>query len=278
MLQIPTFAMSEFLEIINAYGSFIKEREIVKNFNKDNYLNQTINNEVEDLIEDFWTFREHGISSGISESKATNLVNTVDNTISLEKDRLVKNMISSQKYYKKLKHKFKEMYPDLIETFEKNMSEHQTYMETKKREQHQKFNSIVAFSSRFVAFFNYNFQGGLGAKIAYNAFAKSICKKTNNLTLTNKEINEFHNNFGRSFNKTSAYVLTISEIERLFMALDCFVKNVTDEDLECLENYITNTEDENLSLEDKKQIAGSIISKNVKRFRKLHSDYLEINK
>jgi hypothetical protein len=271
MEQIPNFAINEFLEIIHAYGAFIKERELVKNFNKENKLSKPITNEISMHSKDpySWESREYGVSSGISNSEIKEFTSKVLNVFSEEKELLTRNLISSEKYYKKLKHKFNEKYPELINPLKDSLLQHQKYVESKKRIQYQKHQSILGLSDRFISFFHYQSGGGNGLVIAYRAFANDMNKKYN----IYPSDTTLHDRLA-VYNHNRIEPLNIKEIEDISTMLKTLLDNVTEEDLSNTTKYINDTENGNISIPEKIIIANSIIRKNYARFKKLHTEYL----
>jgi hypothetical protein len=274
-MQIPTFALNEFLEIIHAYGAFLKEKEIVKNFNKDNLLSQPITEEIQKHSKDPYSYesREYGSSSGISSSEIKDFQSLVSNIFITEKEKLTKNLISSEKHYKKLKHKFLEHYPELKNNLRHSMIEHQKYMESKKRAQYQNHKAIISLSERFISFFHYQFGGGDGLHIAYRSFANAM----------NKKYNLIPNNLNILENKLDVYesikpisILNIDEINIISNILKNFIEKLTESDLSEPIKYVNSINNGNMPIEDKVAIANDIITKNYNRFKNLHNEYTEL--
>ena len=273
-LRLPYNCLPEFFEIINAYGAYIRERDFVKKENKQNKISTVLSQELSLYLYDRY---EKYASNTITESTKLDIEAKIKTILEDEKSVRVKNLISTQKYYKKLKHKFKENYPSLDEIFDLELSNHQSYMENKKRVAYHKHNEILALSSRFIAFFNYHFDGGKAQRIAYKAFANNILNRTDYLGLSNVEIQSLHDNLGTWKNYANNYKLTLSEIELLAKALKIFVDSINEGDTQNIERYIINVDDGNISLENKKEIALSIIVKNIERFTELLSVYEKVS-
>jgi len=266
--RLPYHCLPEFFEVINAYGAYIRERDVVRQTNKKDTIPSALSRELSlHTVDTYsWQYREHGSDDGISESAKCDIEKKVNDILKEEKELRTKNLISTQKYYKKLKHEFKENNPALIEMFDIALGDHQSYMENKKRIAYHKHNDILGLSPRFIAFFNYNFNGGDSCRIAYNSFAKFLRKRTSNLGMEDDQIKSLHDKLGTDSNRISNYKLTFDDIELLAITLKTFVSSINERDTQNIERYINNIEDGNMPIEEKKAIALSIINKNIERF------------
>ena len=102
LLNSPS-ALNDFLIIINAYGAFLKERELVKKrkHQKNNLsIIQLINSHKIDHYSS--ASREFGFSDGLTESAANEINYLITSTFSEEYESLKRNLISTEKYFKKL--------------------------------------------------------------------------------------------------------------------------------------------------------------------------------
>lgn len=274
MQQLPSYALNEFLEIINVYGSFLKEREFVKNFNKEDCLSNPITTSIHNYKTDHysWQYQEYGVASGISTSETNEFLSTVNNIFITEQTKLTKNLISTEKHFKKLKHEFRAKYPELTESFESSLKEHQVYTQNKKRAEYQKFQSIINLSDRFISFYHYNFGGGEGLLIAYRQFANDMNQLHDISTNASVAL------FSRldTENKKIAK-LSLEEIEVIAVSLKRFSENVAEINLEQATKYINDTEEKGYhTIKEKKDIAADLVNKNIIRFKKLYSDYIAI--
>lgn len=276
--RLPYHCLPEFFEIVNAYGAYMREKNVVKQENKKNNISLTLRNQLSMNSVDIYSYsyRELGNSDGLSNSASIEIQGTIEKILEEEKKNRTKNLISTQKYYKKLKHEFKINNPALIDIFDLALSEHQSYMENKKRAANNKHNEIIKMSARFVAFFNYNFNGGDAFRVSYNLFAKSLKNRTGDFGISHAEEELFHKKLGTYSSFVTDYKLNISEIELLASALKIFVNSINDSDTQDIERYIENKDVDDTSLAEKKVIVKKIIDKNIKRFNQLHSDYEEV--
>ena len=265
MKTIPTYAINAFLEIIQAYGAFLKERSLVKKINKDQAIVNTLNEELKYNKKDYYSYeyREMGIVSGLSDSSIEDIETKVKQTKKTQEEDLTKNLIATEKHYKRLKHEFKKDFPELSCVLLDNLKDYQEYMENKKRSTHQKNKMIMEMSPSFISFFLYQFGGTEGSKIAYRDFACDINKKYN---LTPSNIEELYNRMDLdSFNEIET--LSVKEIESLFVILNKYIENIKEEDL------IINKP--NLSAE-KNEIINKIVNEEYLRFKKIHTKYTQL--
>lgn len=266
MSTIPTYALNSFLEIIQAYGAFLKERAIVKKIIKDESINKTLSSELNYNKKDYYSYeyKEYGTVSGLSDSSIQEIKKSISNIITEKKSNLTKNLISTEKYYKKLKHEFNNDFPELNELLTDKLKEYQEYMENKKRKTHQKNKMIEEMSPSFISFFHYQFGGSDGSKIAYQDFSFKVNKKYN---LTPNNIEDLHNRMDIDDPK-GIKTLSAKEIDVLFSILDKFIKNIKDSDF-------LFEDDGN---PEKTKLKHDIVIKEYNRFKKLHSKYISIIK
>lgn len=220
-------ALSLFLQIINAHGAFIKEREIIK--------------------------------------RTKSQLPTRE-----EKE----NLISTEKYYKKLKHQFSERFPSLKDEMKSQLSIYLSDVENKKRQHYALVNSITNLSKRFISFYQYNFLGTQGVNIAYSTFSNNIKNKCDQKLVKNVE-ERFDNMLNYDFygEKSRTIKLDLNSIHLLASFLKEFIDNISKEDLENIDKHISNNE----NIEEKRKTVYKIINENYNRFKKLYLEYSTLN-
>ena len=97
--RLPYYCLPEFFEVINAYGAYIRERDIVRKANKEEKIPSILNRELSLHTIDVysWQYREHGCSDGITESAKDEIENKVISFLKEDKEFRTKNLISTQK-------------------------------------------------------------------------------------------------------------------------------------------------------------------------------------
>jgi len=275
--HIPVHAMNDFLIIINAYGAFLKQREIVKAFEPNQKNSKNFNQELASHEYDpyDWDARESGASNGLSSYAISNLKNSFNKAFDSKKEELTESLISSEKYYKRLKHEFLEKYPDLKEAFAFTLKEHQEHLQNIKRQRYQLHKEVIGMSDRFLSFFKRASGSGDGLKLAYTRFFRVISKEYN-IQYDEKEFERLEDKIDHP--KSKKIVLDETEICFIVDILKQYLNVVTKADLKNGAKYINNIPNGNMSPEDKIALAEQIITKQHKRDQRLLSEYLSIEK
>lgn len=269
-------SLNLFLQIINTYGMFLKHREIVKSINENLSFNK-LNSELMCHSSDpySWQAREYGFVSGLTVSNIEEIKEAAVSDIAEENKKIVLSLISTEKYYKKLKHQFVDKFPELKEEMESELKAHINYVENKKRLKNATLNKIISLSERFIAFYQYSFESGNGLHLAYSSFTDYILRKYN--IEIEKEYLErvidkkysFHNNSNACKEKMS-----LNEIEFLNSILENLINVIKEKDIEEIENYVDSAKKD----KEKKEISLNIVKTEFKRFKKLNQDYKELIK
>lgn len=261
-----------FLEIINTYGQFLKARDIVKSLNLEIPFNKLFSElSLHEQDPYSWEAREYGISSGISSRQLNEIRDAAKKDLDIIKEQLIEKLISCEKHHKKLKHQFRERFPELNEEMKTQLSLHKEYIENKKRKEHAKYSSIIGMSNRFISFLHYSFDIGEGLHLSYSAFASYMIDKYNiqfNQEQFKKLINDcdVHNS---SVEAVANKKLTLDEISFIASIIKQFVDNVTQEDLDNVELYTVSAKEK----PEHKVVSERIIKGEFSRFKKLLSDY-----
>lgn len=277
-ISIPVFAMNDFLLVINAYGAFLKQRELVKteNTKRSESLNKVykkLNEYKTDVYS--YAYREFGSDSGLSPSELDEIQNHIHSLNEKDKQSSVDSLISTEKYYKKLKHQFIAKYPELKSSFENSLKSHQEYLNEHKRTQYQNHNEILSLSDSFIAFFDYHFPTGNGTHLATSHFFLSMNKKYN-LVFDKKEADRLTDYLDTEINKDRT--LNIKDIDFIADLIEKWLSVIKDEDIENTDNYLSTHKNscELEVYEEKKSVAKSIIIKDIERFTKLLNKYKEL--
>ena len=261
-----------FLEIINTYGQFLKARDIVKSLNLEIPF-QRLRSElsVHEYDPYSWSAREYGEMSGISPCSIEDIQKAAKKDLDEIKEELILKLISCEKHHKKLKHQFRERFPELNTQMQILLKEHKEFVENKKRKEHAKYSSIIGMSNRFISFLHYSFDIGEGLHLSYSAFASYMIDKYNiqfNQEQFKKLINDcdVHNS---SVEAVANKKLTLDEISFIASIIKQFVDNVTQEDLDNVELYTHSAKEK----PENKAVSEKIIKGEFARFKKLFSDY-----
>jgi hypothetical protein len=122
--SFPQNAMIHFLEMINTYGSVLSQRSTIK-------------------------LLDSNLESGLFDSNKS--------VIFLQKDSMLDQHISTQKYLKKLKHKLQERFPEHFDNMMVALSEHKQVHENANRLRYANFDKMSdAASSIFKFFLRFN--------------------------------------------------------------------------------------------------------------------------
>lgn len=264
-------ALNSFLQIINAYGAVLNNRELVKLFDINIKLDCTISALSFHECDPYsWMAREHGVLDGLTSSNIEDIKKSIKSDFSALKADFVRSLISQEKYYRKLKHLFHEKFPDLYEEMLSDLKGHISYLESKKLEKNSLFNEILNLSDRFMSFFNYTFNGGVGLHLSYQSFSDYVIKKYN-INIENEKILEFRKK-SEIHIKNPNFKLDFKDINFLNSILSQIVENVSDDDLNNIEIYTASAK----TNPDARKVSFSIINKEFARFKKLHFDYVSI--
>lgn len=236
-------ATQDFLLIIAAYGGFLALRDQQKKMDFSRHL--------EDLNTKYyhctmpitgWHYDESTYDSFVPNSDVRGLLSDIDKKFETIKEEFIQKLISSEKYYRKLKHQFKEKYPELSNDLDLLISQHhKSYANKKCAEQ-----KITQLSYRFLGFAN---QAFYVSHSGYGNFFKAIIRKYNinvdekNIDKITDKIENIYENFGRrpSYKKIAELkaknALTEQEIHFLAKILKQVIDVVSFDDLHNVESY-----------------------------------------
>ncbi len=258
-----------FLEIINTYGQFLKARDIVKSLNLEIPF-QRLRSELSIHEHDpySWSAREYGEMNGISSCSIDDIKEAAKKDLDEIKEELILKLISCEKHHKKLKHQFRERFPELNDEMKTQLTNHKEYVENKKRKEHA---LIKNMSERFISFLHYTFGGSDGLHLSYGSFSKHMIKNYNiifNQDKCDKLVADCDVD-DHSIKAIANKKLTLAEIAFLASILKQFVENVTQEDLDNVEAYTESAKEK----PENKAVSEKIIKGEFARFKKLFSDY-----
>lgn len=267
--------MQFFLQIIHSYGQLLQSREVLKSLDFDiplkNLSSQLYFNKI-DIYS--YEYRETGYASGLTDSNIQDIQVSAKEDIDNIKKQLISKLVSSEKHYKKLKHQFRESFPELNDDMLVMLKSHIDMIENKKREKHALFNSLISLSTRFISFIHYSFGGGFGLHIAYRSFSLFIINKYNidfDKKLFDKIINKYDFDYQPKLDINRAK-LTPDEINFLASILKQFIENVTQDDLDSVEKYTVAGKNK----PENKLVSEKIVKDEFDRFKKLYNDYKNI--
>ena len=258
-----------FYEIISAHSAYVKERELTKKENKSEELKKIVRRNLSMHRCDEYS---SSYSFCLSGSTIDEFESAVFNRVELEKNKRTENLISTEKYYKKLKHIFREKFPEEVLLFEKELKRHKENLENKKRKNYQKEKQLIALSPSFIRYFQMNFNCCSATNSSYekflhnNPYRESIDSKTQERLY--RKLAYVENN----------ELLTLKDIALLASDLKDFISkhSKTDINTSNVDGYIINTDVNEDVLNDKRIITASTINKTIKRFNTLHLKYEEI--
>lgn len=268
-------ALTLFLQLIHSYGAFLKHREIVKSQN-DNPEFSNLYRKLQSNAVDYysWQAREHGIADGLSEDEINEIMRSAREDVAEEKNSHVNNLVSSEKYYRKLKHVFIEQFPELKDEMQEALKNHIENMENKKREKNAAYVALMGLSDRYISFFWHCFDVGDGNNMAISSFASFIFKKyqieidkEKNKVFENKLSKERHNVSHAVFKELKK--LKFDEIAYVNTILEALVNNATDEDIGNVEKYSFNFSKDPV----KRLIPLQIVKREMAKFKRLHDEY-----
>lgn len=270
ILQPINSATADILLVLNAYASFLKAREMVRSFKaetKDDSLiiKELVKNEEKDYYSP--SYGEYGVTSGIAQGTVLKINKTVDEVFNSQFMKLVESKVSSEKYYKKLKHQFVEKYPNLKEEMESYLLAHREHLHSTMMKNHQAKVKIINLSERFIAFLQISSGSADGAHLAYYPFFKEMLDKYNKdydkerfSTLSDK-----YDPYGRR-KSDSKWRMEIFDIMFLDDLIESVLMKVTEDDIDG-SKYV-NMDNENA--EEKVEIAENILRQKIQRFKNLH--------
>lgn len=258
-----TLAQQSLFSIINAYGSFVNLRSLVKkkqnqeSIYKEKAISQLKLNET-----DYYSESEQGIS----ENQISEISNHIHNIEKENIEFLVQELIIAEKHYKKLKHQFKNDFPELFEEMISILEQHIEFQSIKKNKTLINNDIINSFKQEIISFLNSSF--GLwnkGQKVASNNFFSSILSKYDiqynkeHINLIIKNINENEKKY--QVNKNDILVLK----ELLFN----FLNKVNEDDINNPDLFMDNI---NNKLNPKKSdTAKNIVHKSIEKYKSLLS-------
>lgn len=270
--QIPSYALPDLLLILNAYGAFLKERELVRRINKSNgEASSAITHEIsQNILKEYhYTYEDYSKTDGLTTVAAEELCTLVSSTLETQNQDLSKSLISTEKHYKKLKHQFAEKYPEVdLLGFIKFNTEH---VENQKRKQYQSHKAITKLSERFIAYLQITSGYSLGGHIAIRPFIHSIESKYK-ITYDEKKYLKIAEEFDPECVQPKKEML-IEDIHFLATILGKQIESISEDDMLNVEMHVNR---QNGDFEEKLATARHIVKKQVDRFKKLHTDYIAL--
>lgn len=267
--QTNYFLLQKVLIVVNAYGAFLKEREVVKRFNEKQKssvlsINKEVKNNVKDYYDDY--------SSGLSANAALELTQSVDAEFAEIKEEMKESLIATEKYYKKLKHQFKEKYPLAEDMLEETLEEHRKTLQKHKKEMYNNNEYILNLSSSFVSFLRKSSGMADGAHIAlYSFYRKKHEDIANNY---DKQVWDGlvakYEDLGLVPEKTR---LTRKEIDFLGSVLNKMINVVSEEDLDGYQYVNQTTALKEEKVDERNQVATKILVDNFNKMQKLDKTY-----
>lgn len=160
-----------FTQIIHAYGAFHSKKSSFKNF--DNIT--SIQDEIKKIInyekkDDYCEWSD----VGLTDSTIRDMNSSVHILFSEYKEHELQKLISSEKYYKKLKHEFKRLYPDLHSEMIDLLNQHIHHINEETKKSINRKQKIKKFSSRFNSFIGKAFGLSEGDHLICTNFFKQL--------------------------------------------------------------------------------------------------------
>lgn len=282
-VNLPINVFNDVLIIVNVYGSFLKERELLKQF-KDSIkdMSKSAASNLDLYADDpySWESREYGVSSGLSKSQMTDILNDFERSITSEYCKRVESRISTEKYYKKLKHQFNDKYPEHKDELAKIIKEHQVVFENNRRQQYKALQDLLKHSLSFISFFRHIASITSGNKMIFDE-AFSQLKREYGLQFDKDEKYKSYVKFFdvSQYSKSKALEVTpkqlkLQEIDYIATILKDVVEKIPMEKINSLYNLdeiVEPTEKDIL----KNEAAKSIQIK-FKKYHQLYNDYFEL--
>lgn len=284
-------ATQDFLLIISAYGGFLNLRKQVEtmDFSKHHYL----------LSEKYRYSRMprtcygscnydedsyYSDSSTVENEDVLKLLEDTENTFSTIKQDYIQKLISTEKYYKKLKHQFKEKYPELSLELDNLISlHHQSYAHKKSVEQ-----NVTQLSYRFLGFANQAFcvsHSGYGNFLKEMLLKYKIKYDEKVLDQITDKIYDIYDHINKKttrkeiINLKQKNNLTEQEIHFLAKILKSVVSHTTFDDLHNTESYKNYfSEPSKIYDPEKLSICYSIVNKKFLKYAKLLEAYENFQK
>lgn len=254
-------AQQSFFCIINAYGAFVNLRSLVKKIesspSKEKAIRQLKSNET-DYYSDY--------NNGISIDTINEISDHIDNIEIENKESLVQSLIESERYYKKLKHQFKNDFsPVLISEMEFLLEQHIEFLATKKKQELKEKDLIDSYKEEIISFLNYSFgAGNRTQKIAANQFFYSVLKKYD-IAYDKVHIDSILN----VLEDEKEYQVTKKDIVVIKELISNFINHVTESDINNPDLSLTNND--NKFNPEKVKIAKNIVIKSIQKYKSLLS-------
>lgn len=283
-LLLNSESLNDFLIIINAYGSFLKNREIVKDFDVDmKERNISIKQMLSDYESDPYSSysREFGIDSGLSSHQRSEISNDILREFEKKKVKLTSQLISSEKFYKKLKHQFVEKYPEFKVELHDLIKKHQESFQSMKRRQHHNQQAVLELSDSFVSFFQKTFQKRSDKQHNYYDFCQNILKRSGfDFNSTRFEaIRRFLSltKYSSENERSKREILTVSDMFFISEIMSLLFDNLKEDDFESVLGTIKSTETFE-PLNQEKIVTHKIIFKNIEKYKILLSNFKKLYK
>ncbi len=286
----PT-ATQDFLLIISAYGGFLNLRkqvetmdflksfELLSNKYSHSRMPKTCYGNCHNYDDSFYSDY-----STTENEDVLKLLKDTENTFSTIKQDYIQKLISTEKYYKKLKHQFKEKYPELSLELDNLISlHHQSYAHKKSVEQ-----NVTQLSYRFLGFAN---QAFYVSHSGYGNFFKEMIAKykikydEEILDQITDKISNIYDHF--SWKPTRKEILSLKqknnlteqEIHFLAKILKKVITHTTFDDLHNTESYKNYfSEPSKIYDPEKLSICYSIVNKKFLKYAKLLEAYENFQK
>lgn len=256
-----TLAKQSFFKIIHVYGAFVNLRSLVKKHQESVFKEKAIQKLLDNEI-DYYSC----VNSGISSDEITKISGYIENILIENKETLINNLIESEKYYKKLKHQFKNDFSvELNNEMLMNLEEHIHFESIKKNESLKQNDAIGSYKEEIISFLNYSFGAGdRTQKIASNLFFRNIIDKYN-ITYNKEHIYSILNILEdeKKYKVTETDILVIREL------IFNFLNHVTSNDMNNPDLFMINSD--NKFNVDKVNVSKNIILKSIQKYKSLLS-------
>lgn len=282
-VNLPLNVFNDVLIIVNNYGAFLRERELLKQFkNSISGLTQSAASNLSFYEDDpySWESREFGVTTGLTSSEMKNIKSDFERSLTNEYQRKVKSRISSEKYYKKLKHQFNEKHPEYKDELAKIIKEHQVVFENNRRQQHKVLQDLLQHSLSFISFFRHIASITSGDKMIFDE-AFSQLKRDYDLQFDKDEqYKSYVKLFDVSdYSNSKALELTpkqlkLEHVDYIATILKEVVEKIPMEKINSLYNLDEIPEPTEKDI--LKNEAAKSVQVKFKKYHKLYKDYLEL--
>lgn len=280
-------ATQDFLLIISAYGGFLHLRKQVETMDFSKHYDLLFNRYCGSTIsrtcyctDEYSFYRD----SSVENEDVLKLLDDTQKTFSTIKEEYIQKLISSEKYYKKLKHQFKEKYPELSSDLDTLIFQHQQCYATKSSVEQK----VTQLSYRFLGFAHKAFYSNNSGYYRFfnHMLVKYKIKYDEKILeqITNK-IEKIYDHFSwkpshkEISNLKQKNNLNEQEVHFLARLLKQVHESVSFEDLHNIESYENYVESPNKSYNPEKfSVCYSVVNHNFKKYGNLLIAYQNFQK